>query len=346
MKMRVGVEKVISVALLSKWHVHANDYAREAMEHPSVVIKKVWDEIPERGKHWAEELGVEFENDLSMVMTDPSIDAVIVTAPTTMHKEIILQAAKHKKHIFSEKVLAFTLEECEEIYKEVEDNQVQLMVNLHRFSDSYYLFAKDVVDKELLGRISLVRCRYAHGGAIPAEENPTGWLPASFLDASQSGGGALIDLGAHPIYLSNRLAGPVKAVTATLSSLFDYPVDDHAAVTIEYNNGALGILETSIVSGESLFFLEIHGTEGVLLIEFYRHIDNQMHIKMRSNRIENSEWFKPDILPPSLPSPMKQWIQAIIEGTTPDITKEDIIRLTQINELALLSHNTGKRVIL
>lgn len=335
---------MISVALLSKWHVHATDYAREAMEHSNIVIKKVWDEIPERGKLWAEELGVEYENDLLMIMTDPSIDAVIVTSPTTMHKEIILEAAKHKKHIFSEKVLAFTLEECEEIYQIVEANQLSLMVNLHRLSDSYFLFAKDVVEKELVGKISLVRCRYAHGGAIPTEENPTGWLPNSFLDASQSGGGALIDLGAHPIYLTNRLAGPVKTVTATLSSLFGYPVDDHAVVTVEYNNGAIGIIETSFVSGESLFFFEIHGTEGVVLIEIYRHIDNHVNIKMRSDRFGKGEWIKPDLLPSSLPSPMEQWIQSIIEGNTPDITKEDIIRLTQINELALLSHNTGKRV--
>lgn len=337
---------MISVALLSKWHVHATDYAREAMEQPNIVIKKVWDEIPERGKLWAEEIGVEFENDLSIIMTDPSIDAVIVTSPTTLHKEIILLAAKHKKHIFSEKVLAFTMEECEEIYQVVEAKQLSLMVNLHRLSDSYFLFAKDVVDKELVGKISLFRCRYAHGGAIPTEENPTGWLPNSFFDAAQSGGGALIDLGAHPIYLTNRLGGPVKAVTATLSSLFGYPVDDHAVVTVEYQNGAIGIIETSFVSGESLFFLEIHGTEGVLLIEFYRHIDNQMHIKLRSNRFGNGEWVKPHVLPYSLPSPMEQWIQSIIEGITPDITKEDIIRLTQINQLALLSHNTGKRVTL
>ena len=40
---------MISVAMLSFWHVHGKDYARAAAEHAETEIVAVWDEVPERG---------------------------------------------------------------------------------------------------------------------------------------------------------------------------------------------------------------------------------------------------------------------------------------------------------
>ena len=59
---------MINVALLSKWHVHATDYAREAGAHPGIQIQKVWDEDTERGKAWADELGVVFEDNIDAIL--------------------------------------------------------------------------------------------------------------------------------------------------------------------------------------------------------------------------------------------------------------------------------------
>ncbi|BAC15426.1 hypothetical protein [Oceanobacillus iheyensis HTE831] len=50
-------------------------------------------------------------------MKDIDIDAIIVTTSTNLHTEIILKACQYKKHIFTEKVLALSVEENEEIWK-------------------------------------------------------------------------------------------------------------------------------------------------------------------------------------------------------------------------------------
>jgi scyllo-inositol 2-dehydrogenase (NAD+) len=326
---------MINVALLSKWHVHAVDYAKEALEHPGINVHKIWDEDPIRGAEWSKELEVPFEDNLQNIWEDSSIDAVIVTTPTRMHKKIIIDAAKYNKHIFTEKILAFTVKECEEIFSAVESSSVCFMISLPRLRESFYLYAQDVVDRGLLGRVNMVRCRVAHDGGIPSAHHPAGWLPERFYDPVEAGGGALIDLGAHPIYLTNRLAGPAVNVTSTLTSFFDHPVDDHAIVTMKYENGALGIIETSFISGSSIFILEVHGTEGVLLVENYNNV------KMR---IKSGEWVVPGNLPTPLPTAMNQWVQEIEEGIKPSITKEDAIRLTQINEMAALSHSTGRQI--
>ncbi|MBV7507580.1 Gfo/Idh/MocA family oxidoreductase [Bacillus sp. sid0103] len=328
---------MINVALLSKWHVHAEDYARQAENSKELSIKLVWDENRERGQKWAEELGVPFERDLEAVLSNPDIDAVIVSTPTNLHTEVILAAAKHKKHIFTEKVLAFSSKEVSEIFAAVEEANVQLMVSLPRLTESYYLYAQEVVDKGLLGKLTTVRCRLAHNGAVSTDEHPKGWLPGHFFNREQCGGGALIDLGAHPIYLTNRLAGDVEAVTARLQNTQSDEVDDNAVVIVEYKSGALGIIETGFLSAGSPFQLELYGTEGALLIE-----DDQIRVK--SVHQDKKSWMEPKELPASLPMPMEQWIRAIEDGAVPAITNQDVFQLTLINQAAALSTKEGRRI--
>ncbi|MBS4179444.1 Gfo/Idh/MocA family protein [Lederbergia citrea] len=327
---------MINVALLSRWHVHADDYARNAQDNSNISIQLVWDEEAERGRKWAEELGVTFEESLEAVLSNPAIDAVIVNTPTNLHKKVIIAAAKHKKHIFSEKVLAFSVEDCNEIYDAVEENGVHLMLSLPRLTESYYLYAQEALDSGKLGKLTTIRCRMAHNGAVVREGEESGWLPDRFYNKEQAGGGALIDLGAHPIYLTNRLAGQAHSVQATLQQTNGLGVDDNAVVLVDYKSGALGIIETGFLSHGSPFQLELYGTAGTLLIEDGR-------IRITSSKFEESGWQTPEN-PEALPMPMNQWATAIINGTIPSITKDDAIRLTLINEAAALSHQEGKRI--
>jgi hypothetical protein len=93
---------MINVALLSRWHVHADDYAKEAGANEHLNIVQVWDEDPERGEVWAGELGVPFEKDLEAVLSNSDVDAVIVTTPTICIKKL-LQQPQSIKSIFIRK---------------------------------------------------------------------------------------------------------------------------------------------------------------------------------------------------------------------------------------------------
>jgi 1,5-anhydro-D-fructose reductase (1,5-anhydro-D-mannitol-forming) len=122
----------LRIAMLSFWHVHANDYARHAATHPDVDIAAVWDEDPSRGRKWAIELGVEFHDDLADVLQRPDIDAVVVDTPTVGHRGVIVAAAEAGKHIFTEKVLAPTVTDCADILAAVGKAGVTLVVSLPR----------------------------------------------------------------------------------------------------------------------------------------------------------------------------------------------------------------------
>ena len=328
---------MIRVALLSRWHVHADDYANEIKENENISIELVWDEEEKRGEEWAKELGVPFEKDLNSVLSNPNVDAVIVNTPTSLHKEVIIAAAEKKKHIFTEKVLAFTVKDSEEIYEAVESADVKLMVSLPRLTDNNYLYAEKALRENWIGKLTMFRCRFAHDGAVASDENESGWLPARFFNKAQTGGGAMIDLGAHPIYLANRLAGKAQAVYARYQKVISHLVDDNSVLVVDYQSGALGIIETSFVSNGSPFQLELYGTIGTLLI-------SEDEVSINSENVNDGKLTNLNEVLPMLAMPMSQWVDAIMNGSSPTITKEDVINLSLLNEAAVLSNEEGRRV--
>lgn len=329
---------MIRTALLSRWHVHADDYARQAAAHPGIHIAAVWDEEAARGRGWAQELGVPFHAELAGLLADPEIDGVIVTAPTAMHYTIIMQAARHGKHIFSEKVLALRTAELDEMLQAVSHSGACLQLALKRLAEPYYVYARSVLERGWLGRLTLLRCRLAHPGGVPREGSPYGILPAYFFDAGLCGGGALIDLGAHPICLVNRLGGRPQGVYARLEKVYGREVEDHAVAVVDYEGGGLGIIEAGFVSNNS-FHLELHGTDGVLLVE-------NGGVRLKSLHEGGNQWMSVAELPAKLRSPLEQWADQALHGVQPDITYDDMRLLTELNEAAIISHREGRRVLL
>ncbi|WP_020426254.1 Gfo/Idh/MocA family protein, partial [Paenibacillus riograndensis] len=219
MTLRIGV--------LSLWHVHAWDYIKQVQEHEDTVIAAVWDEDPVRGQAAAGQLNVPFYASLADLLAEDDIDGVIVDAPTRMHTEVLTAAAKAGKHIFTEKVIAATLKEANAILSEVSKQGVTLTVSLPRLYDGYTLAIQEVLRQGLLGTVTYVRVRLSHDGAI------AGWLPAHFYNLEDCQGGALIDLGCHPMYLTRLFLGQaVTGVSASFGYVTGKEVEDNAVATL------------------------------------------------------------------------------------------------------------------
>ena len=326
---------MIRVAMLSKWHVHANDYAKQLRNQKNVEIVAVWDEELERGSTWAKELGVDFESDLNTLLSRNDIDAVAVDAPTNMHTEVIVAAAKAGKHIFTEKVLALTIKECKEIEKAVNEAGVKFCISFPHRTNPNNLFAKKVVVEGLLGDITLMRVRNAHNGSI------ANWLPAHFYNEEQCGGGAMMDLGAHPMYLARWILGTPKKVSSIFNNFTNRAVEDNAVSILEFENKALAIVETGFVSAASPFSLELYGTHGSLLIGGPKN-----EVKINSSKITSdvAGWISPSQLPQALPTAIEQWVRAIEENTPIEFGVQEGIELTELMEAAYLSFKE-KRVV-
>ena len=115
---------MLNVAMISRWHVHAAGYAKMIQEAKDAQITCVWDEQPERGQAWAQELGVPFVADYGALLARSDVDAVLIDSPTNMHKDLMVQAAQAKKHIFTEKCMCLTTADCDEVIRAVKENGV------------------------------------------------------------------------------------------------------------------------------------------------------------------------------------------------------------------------------
>ncbi|CAN7680936.1 Gfo/Idh/MocA family oxidoreductase [Paenibacillus sp. LjRoot153] len=324
----------MKVAMLSFWHVHAKDYAKQVNEHPDTEIVAIWDEIVERGQQEAEVRGVAFYASLEELLANPEIEAVVVDTPTNLHRDVIIAAARAGKHIFTEKVIAPTLHEVNEILAAVEEAGVTLTVSLPRLNSPSTLAIQDIVAKELLGQITLVRTRLSHNGGISTTANPNGWLPQHFYNAEQCGGGALIDLGCHPMYLNRLLLGLPVAVSASYGYVTGREVEDNAVSLLQYENGALGIVEAGFVNAFSPFVIEVHGTAGSVL---YSEQDGR--VMLRTNKLEEAtgQWVAYDSIPEAKPTAFDQWVAHIQNGTKAAENIGLAVDLTKLMEASNLS---------
>lgn len=252
----------MQLALLSFWHVHADDYVCEALEHPAVTLRTAWDADADRGAAKSAQYGLKFQPDLDAILADPGIAGVIVTSSTVEHLDLIPRAAKAGKHIFTEKVIAPTLAGTDAILAAVAEAGVTMKVALNRAVEPATLKAMELIDADELGEIREVSVRLSHDGALPSPEHPTGWLPERFYDPAEAGGGAIIDLGAHPLYVTRLLLGMPARLQATARSETGRAVEDGATITFHAADGATGIAEVSIADPARGYAFSVTGSNG------------------------------------------------------------------------------------
>jgi predicted dehydrogenase len=327
----------IRIGKISYWHVHAWDYTKQANNHPDTEIVAVWDEIPSRGREAAEKQGVKFYESLDEMLSRPEIDAVIVDAPTNLHRDVMVRAARAGKHIFTEKVIAPTLREVNQILHEVKQSQVKLTVSLPRLNEGYTLAIRELLQQQLLGKLTLVRSRLSHNGAI------AGWLPEHFFSLEQCLGGALIDLGCHPMYLTNLFLGEaVQSAQAHYGYITGKEVEDNAVSILMTSSGALGIVEAGFVNTHSPFTIEIHGTEGSLM---YGTPEGKLLIRTKSKAEFADAWTEVP-LPSKRQSAFEQWVQHIQNNTVAEENIQLAVELTKLMEASNRSVQERRAILL
>ena len=215
----------------------ARTHARALERTRGLELLAVCDALPEVASSFAAELGVSAYS-YDDVLTNPAIDAVLLTTPTPTHAALIQQAAAAGKHIFVEKPVAATLEDAETVIKAVVKAGVQCQVGFQRRFDPAYLEAKRAISAGELGSLAVFR------GVSRDPEPP----PLAFLKTS---GGLMVDLGVHDLDTMRFLVGEVAEVRAVGSvqrtpELEPYGLFDAAVATVRFGNGALGTLELGL----------------------------------------------------------------------------------------------------
>jgi len=315
---------MVNILMISKWHVHADGYAKAVSAQPDAKVSCVWDDDTERGEKWAQDLEVPFEPDLDKALARSDVDAVIVDAPTSDHRRVMVAAANAGKHIFTEKALAPTVEDCKIIAEAVKKNGVKFCISHPQLVTPLMQYCKQAINEGWLGKIHYMRMRTAHAGSL------RGWLPPYWYDIEKAGGGAMMDLGCHPMYTAAYLLGKPKRIVSMFNNNYaPAPVDDNSVSVVEFENKAIAVLETSFVSPWQAGCFELLGTEGAIV-----SVNNE--VKVRSNKFTEG-WFIPEKLPDALPVALRIWLDGIEKGTPIPFDTEKGIALTELLENAYIS---------
>lgn len=232
--------------------------------------------------------------DYHQVISDPRVDVVDICLPNHLHKEVVLAAVKAGKHIYCEKPLAASLADALEITQAVQGSQRIFQVTFnYRFTPAV-IHARQMMQSGFLGDITGFTAGYLHSGYL-GSSRPMSWR----LRRSQSGGGALVDLGSHAADLVVHLTGQkIQRLLANTSTIVrrrqgpgnvweDVDVDDQAQVLAELESGASGIITASRVALGAVDSLDItvRGTHGA----FSWHLMDPNWLEIYDGRLAGSQ---------------------------------------------------------
>ena len=313
----------MKVAVCGLWHVHAEEYFLHAMKLGEVV--GVYDDNEQRRTAFCQKYQVKaietFEELLSC-----EAEGVIVATATNVHVDVMVALANAGKHIFTEKVLALTDEGAAKIAAAVQANGVRFVISLPWKYNGPQITVKKTVESGELGKINYLRFRNCHSGSLD------GWLPAHFYSQEECGGGAMIDLGAHGMYLTDWICGvPVTAASvftkSEASPLNVDDVEDNAVTVMGFADGCIAINETGFVSRGYPASLEVGGEKG------YIRADNNGVVKCtadtgyKSVTVEEAE---------KQTAPIDQFLTGNI---LPGCGIDEAVRLTHLMVMAYANRN-------
>ena len=166
--------------------IHALNFASRV---PYAKMVAVSDVLEETARQAATELGIStWYTNWRELLTNSAVDAVVVVTPTKFHHDIVIEAAKAKKHILCEKPMAMNKEECQGMIEEATANDVNLQIGFMRRFDANFRRAKELVDSGSIGQVVTVKSM-TRGPSTPQE-----WM----YDIEKSNG-PLAEVNSHDI---------------------------------------------------------------------------------------------------------------------------------------------------
>jgi predicted dehydrogenase len=191
------------------------------------------------------------------------IDAVLISTPTSMHFDHACLALMNGRHVMIEKPMALDRHEAERLIAAAHRAGRVLSVFHNRRWDVDYLTVKTAMDSGVFGRLFNVESRLGQWASCvgPAARE---WHP-QWRNEAEYGGGGLYDWGSHFIDQIWQLmlpARPVRVFAQLRGNVWTRDCDDFARVCIDFDNGAVGLLEINTTTTRPLPRWHIDGETG------------------------------------------------------------------------------------
>ena len=275
------------------------------------VLKAACSRSKDKVSAFADQWGYEsFETDWKNIVTRQDIDAIDICVPNDMHAEIAIAAAAAGKMVLTEKPLARTLDEAQEMADAVEKAGVKNTVWYNYRRIPAVTLAKQIIDSGKLGKIFHYRANFLQDWTINADL-PQGGEALWRMDADVAGSGVTGDLLAHCIDTAMWLNGGIRDVSAVTETFVKermhqltgkmqkVSIDDACTFICHFNNGSLGNFEsTRYARGhKALYTFEINGENASMAwdlhdlnrLEYFDHADDSIVRGWRSIHVTDGD---------------------------------------------------------
>ncbi len=206
------------------------------------TLHSVFDLRAEGAEKLAKEYGIKAYSDIKEFLADPELEIVTIGTPSGAHLDPALASLNAGKHVICEKPLEVTVERIDQLMDAAKANGKTLAAVLNRRFHPGMSAFKKAADEGRFGKLTSASA-YVKWFRDQAYYDSAGWRGTWALD----GGGALMNQSIHTIDTLIYLAGPIKSVQAVTACLAHerIEVEDIAVALVEFENGALGVIEGS-----------------------------------------------------------------------------------------------------
>ncbi len=232
------MDQDLTIGLIGAGRIGTSHAGLLAERVPGARLVAVADPRPEASEALARRHGAQALTDPLALIADPGVAAVVITASSDAHPDLVVAASEAGKAIFCEKPMALTLQDADRAIRAAQAAGVVLQVGFNRRFDSGFRAAHDAVSSGAIGTVQLMRSLTRDPGLA----NPAGVPPWTiFLQTLIHDFDTLLWLnpGAEPVEVyatADALVAPAYKDSGLL---------DTAVVVITFDNGARAVAEAS-----------------------------------------------------------------------------------------------------
>jgi predicted dehydrogenase len=283
---------LIGAGLIGRTHSIAFNMVKGffAEKTMAVSLKVLAEDNEEAARSGAAHLGFdEWTSDYRELLGRKDIQLVVVAVPNNKHKEIVLEAIDHGKHILCEKPLALSASDAKDMYDAAQKAGIKHGIGFNYRKVPAVLLIKRWVEQGLFGDMVSYRSSFIQDWGLDVN-GPLSWR----FQKKIAGSGSLGDLGSHAIDMARFLVGEVSEVIGTASTRIkkrpisaggfgqkrdtvaaEYgkvDVDDVCDVLMEFENGAQGgMVASRLAAGRKNHFeFEVYGTKAGVFFDWER----------------------------------------------------------------------------
>ncbi|CAH0995744.1 Glucose--fructose oxidoreductase [Emticicia aquatica] len=228
---------------------------------------------PEKAEKWKQKYNIPDKNiynyqNFDSIANNPDIDIVYVVLPPSMHKEYSIRAARAGKHVFCEKPMAPSVNDCMAMIKVCRDNKVNLAIGYRCQHDPNTQEYMRIGREKLYGKVKMISC-----GAGYFDARTTHWKQNKAL-----GGGVMGDMGVYALQ-GARLATGEEPIAVTAQASTTRPeiykeVEETMMFQLQFPSGALAACHSSY--GINMNYLQVNYEKGWLKMEpFSAYLGNK-----------------------------------------------------------------------